>query len=52
MELSHIYIEVTSNVSPLSGVVRLSILSDHPSLKLIKHLCIRDPLDIMAESKS
>ncbi len=51
MDLHRIYIEVPSNVSPPSGIVWLPILSDHSVSKLIKHLFIGEPLDIMAESK-
>ncbi len=37
-------------VSPPDSVIGLPILSDHLALKLRNHLCIREPLDIMAES--
>ncbi len=50
MELHIVYIEVPSNVSPPSGIIGLPILSDHLASKLIEHLYIREPLDIMAES--
>ncbi len=39
-------------MSPLGSVISVPILSDHPASKSIEHLYIREPLDIMAESKN
>ncbi len=50
MKLRHIY-RSSIYISPPGSVIGLPILSDHWASKCIEHLYIREPLDIMAESK-